>query len=199
MFPLFESLCVLDGQILHPHWHEERYHAAFQHYYGTPPKKGLLEGIIIPNPWRTGMVKLRISYNEYQRELLWSAYVISEIKSLQAVSHDVLEYGLKFNDRKQLNALYEKRGGCDDILILKSGWITDTSYGNLAFLKEGLWYTPEQPLLPGTCRARLIAEEKLIPTPIYHSDLKQFSAFKVINAMRDLEAVGAAAIENIFI
>ena len=199
MFPLFETICVLDGTILHPQWHERRYEDSYLTYFKKSPSKSLLGDITVPGNFKEGKIKLRIAYNQHTVEVNWSPYKTIEIKRLKVIPEDAIEYSLKYNNRNALNTLYLKKEHCDDILILKEGRLTDSSYGNLAFLRENIWYTPDQPLLSGTCRDRLIHENKLIPKSIQLSDLNQFSSFKVINAMRSLEDVTASPIKNIIL
>jgi len=67
--------------------------------------------------------------------------------------------------------------------MTRNGWILDTSIANIAFRKKDRWYTPANPLLAGTTLKRLIQEEVLIPRTIHQSDINQFEAFKIFNAM----------------
>jgi 4-amino-4-deoxychorismate lyase len=66
------------------------------------------------------------------------------------------DYHLKFADRSALNSLRELRGDCDEILIVKNGYITDTSYSNVVFTDGQHFVAPSTFLLPGTMRASLL-------------------------------------------
>ena len=90
---------------------------------------------------------------------------------------------LKYADRDELNRLYEMRGDCDDIIIVKNGMLTDASSANITFLKNGRWYTPAKPLLQGTARARMISEGKLSVLNITADNISDFEAVRLINAM----------------
>ncbi|MGB3588105.1 MAG: aminotransferase class IV, partial [Tunicatimonas sp.] len=92
----------------------------------------------------------------------------------------------KFADRKLINHLFAQRQGCDDILMVKNGLITDTSYSNVALYDGQQWFTPHQPLLPGTARARLLQDGRLQKAKISPSDLAQFKRCSLINAMLPL-------------
>jgi 4-amino-4-deoxychorismate lyase len=46
--------------------------------------------------------------------------------------------------------------GCDDIIIVRNGFVTDASYANLIFRKGDEWFTPATFLLAGTMRAFLL-------------------------------------------
>ena len=196
-FPLFESIGVIDGQVQHASWHEKRYVKSFITYFKRPPVKPLLEGIDIPNAYQKGKVKLRISYNENQREWCFSNYAFSPIAHLQLVEDNAINYELKWEDRVLLSELYQKRGDADDVLIVRNGLLTDTSYGNIAFRKNGGWFTPDKPLLEGTARARLLAQGKISSTPISLENYTEFEVFKMINALRDFETDSCYSIANI--
>ena len=81
--------------------------------------------------------------------------------------------------------LYALRGDCDDIIIVRKGLLTDTSYANIAFWDGHRWITPAEPLLAGTCRARLLDEGWLVEGAIRSKDLPGFSRIRIFNAMMD--------------
>ena len=64
---------------------------------------------------------------------------------------------------KTRNQLIEKRKHADDIIIVKNGLVTDSFYANLAFLKNGIWFTPETPLLLGVQRQFLLSQKTIQP------------------------------------
>jgi 4-amino-4-deoxychorismate lyase len=92
--------------------------------------------------------------------------------------------------------LFTQRQNHDDILIVKNGLITDTSYSNVAFFDGQLWFTPHQPLLPGTARARLLHEGCLQEAKITLTDLHRFEKCSLINAMLPLGEC-RVAVDNI--
>jgi 4-amino-4-deoxychorismate lyase len=195
---LFESICVLNGRVLNPKWHELRYHSAYSKLFGESPKKSLLAGLQIPIEFQTGKVKLKIIYGQNQKEFSFQLYKIQKIETLKIVHHNKLDYSLKYSERQTLNELFTLRENCDDVLIVKNGEITDTSYGNVIFFDGANWITPKNPLLKGTCRARLISDGKAKKKAIRVEHLKSFKGVKVINAMRDLEQK-MIPIENIIL
>jgi 4-amino-4-deoxychorismate lyase len=99
------------------------------------------------------------------------------------VVNDEIEYRHKFADRSEIHKLFEKRGNADDILIVKYGQITDTSYANIILFDGKNWLTPSKPMLQGTQRAKLLAEMKIIPASITPVNLPRFSKARLINAM----------------
>ena len=195
---LFESICVLNGCVLNPKWHELRYHSAYSKLFGESPKKSLLAGLQIPIEFQTGKVKLKIIYGQNQKEFSFQHYKTQKIETLKIVHHDELDYSRKYNDRRTLNKLFSFKENCDDVLIVKNSEVTDTSYGNVIFFDGKNWITPKNPLLKGTCRARLISDGKAREQVIRVEHLKSFKGVKVINAMRDLEQK-MIPIENIIL
>src|SRR5690606_29371048 len=88
-------------------------------------------------------------------------------------------------DRRILELAFSRRGDADDVLLVRDGWITDTSVGNVAFLANGRWYTPALPLLAGTTWKRLVYAGTIVPRPIHVEDLPRYEAFVVFNALKD--------------
>ena len=43
MYPLFESLCVEDGEVLNSRWHESRFQLAYQKFFDKNPPFNLFE------------------------------------------------------------------------------------------------------------------------------------------------------------
>ena len=186
MYPLFESLCVQDGRVLHGKWHRLRFQKAYQKFYGGPPNFDILDQIDVPQKFCQGIVKLKIGYNDIARQLNFQHYQIQQIKSLRLVPTNDLDYDYKYSEREKIEALFALREDCDDVLIVRRGWITDSSYANVIFFDGKDWWTPEVPLLEGTCRARLLGESRIKTIALQVKDLKNFQGVKLINAMRDI-------------
>ncbi len=91
-----------------------------------------------------------------------------------------------------------QKENCDDILIVKNGIITDTSFSNIAFFDGKQWKTPKSPLLKGTCRERLLCEQKIFEKDINLNDLSNYKCYKLINAMRDLSDDESLAISSLY-
>ena len=108
-----------------------------------------------------------------------------------------IDYTYKSTNRDGLNLLRQKRGDADEILIVKHGEITDTSYTNVAFWDGAEWFTPVHPLLDGTYRASLIEKGILHEQMITLQDLGRFSKVSLINAMMNLGEMEVAVSEII--
>lgn len=197
MYPLFETICIADGQIQNGHYHKLRFIASYVAYFGKKPGYSLFDDLIIPELSTSFTYKLRISYNETGTSHTISAYHHKIPKSLRLIQDDTIYYHLKYSDRNGLDLLYTKRAGLDDVLIIKNKAVTDATYSNILF-KNGLdILTPATPLLKGTCRARLIAEKIIQETPISVNNIHQFPYFQLINAMNDFDESRWISTQNI--
>lgn len=119
------------------------------------------------------------------------------IRSLQCVHADDFDYSHKFADRLRFDLLNQNIK-TDDILIIKNGFLTDTTYANIVFRdKSGHWFTPSTPLLAGTKRAQLLAENKIKAVDLRPKDISKFVEVRLINATTDLENSPKILINNI--
>lgn len=119
------------------------------------------------------------------------------IQSLQCVHADDFDYSHKFADRLRFDLLNQNIK-TDDILIIKNGFLTDTTYANIVFRdKSGHWFTPSTPLLAGTKRAQLLVENKIEAVDLRLNDLYKFVEARLINATTDLENSSKILIDNI--
>ena len=196
-FPLFESVCVVNGTIQNTAFHEKRFQYAYYEYFRNHPKFELFDHIEIPLTHQQHKVKLRISYGEAEKEHIFQPYQKKEKKTLKLVSHDAIDYHLKLEEREPIHALYALKGNCDDVLIVKQGHITDSSYANIIFWDGKTWYTPSTYLLKGTKRSQLLHDGLIRETPIELNDLERYQGFQLINAMLDFNPRDVLPISNI--
>ena len=89
------------------------------------------------------------------------------IRSLKLVDGGALDYAFKYEDRSALMRLTRQKGICDDILITKDGFITDTSYSNVVLENSEGLFVPHTYLLNGTRRQRLLADGIVQERPIH--------------------------------
>ncbi|WP_291490151.1 aminotransferase class IV family protein [Desulfurella sp.] len=183
MFPLFETIKILDGKIYNLSFHQKRLEFSFETYFYKKATFLLSDIISIPNEFSKGLVKLRFLYSEKNYKVEFFHYRPRKISTLKVVENNEINYSLKFTNRSQINDLLRQQGFCDDILIIKNGFITDTSIANIVFYNGKEWITPTTPLLMGTCRAKLLKENKIKEEVIKITDLHKFKAFCLINAL----------------
>lgn len=184
---LLETIKLKDGVLHNLSYHQRRMQASSLKLWGCPVMWNLGENIWIPENKIKGLFKVRVVYgpDTFKPEIL--SYTFRNISSLKLVFGDHLDYQLKYEDRSEINALFEKRNGCDDILIIRDGLITDTSYSNVVLFDGEQWYTPKYPLLPGTQREKLLHQGKIHEADIRPNDLDDFMELKIINAMIGLD------------
>lgn len=183
------------AQNLPYHW--KRYQSAYFEYYGIKPKSNPFESISIPQEYNSDIVKLKLLYNETSQQYLYSQYTPKKIQTLKLVSDNSIDYHLKYTNRSSLELLLSKKGDCEDILIIKDGYLTDTSFSNIVFFDGEKWFTPRSPLLKGTMRAKLLEQNLIFERNIEVTDLNKFIKLKLINAMRDLENSNELLIKDI--
>ncbi len=184
---VFETICCIDGAAQHLAYHQARLDHALQ-TLGADEKIDLASSITPP---LEGMYRCRFVWNPHNITIEFIPYTPRSVTSLKLVYDDTIEYSLKYSDRKHLNTLFDFRGECDDVLIVKNSLLSDTTIANVALKIDGQWYTPESPLLEGTTRARLLEEGFLLTAPLSPSDLANASSIAIMNAM-----VGFLEVEN---
>jgi 4-amino-4-deoxychorismate lyase len=198
MFRLFETICIKNGVPQNLFWHERRMNKARHEVWNQKKEIRLAEQINVPESFVQGVVKCNIEYGPDIQLVYYNRYKPRKIKSLKMIFSCTVDYHLKFCDRSVVESLFDRRGNCDEIVIIKDGFLTDTSISNLIFFDGRQWFTPNTPLLMGTCRDRLIARGEVLERPITPFDLDQFIGVKLINAMRDPEDQELIPIGNIY-
>ncbi len=183
---LLETIRISDGTPLHLSYHQHRMDMARRYLWRMDSSLPLGVVCEAPAEYKRGRVKCRITYDYRIHKVEWSHYTPKRERSLQLVDGADLNYAFKYADRKGIERLMGLRGDADDILIVKDNLITDTSYCNVVCFDGSRYFTPAEPLLAGTCRARLIAEGVLETADIRPEDLAHFQKIFLINAMLDL-------------
>ncbi len=184
---LLESIKVVDGKFCNLFYHEQRMRRSMNNLFGTDDDFNLerfLDDLDVP---ANGLYKCRIIYDDVSRQVEFIPYTAKKIGSLKVVEHDRISYDHKFTDRKKLDKLFAERGDCDDILIVKKGKVTDSSFSNIVFRKEKNWFTPWSALLKGTMRQKLIDNNTITVEKIEPDDIGSFETFKLINAMLEFD------------
>ncbi|WP_340113887.1 aminotransferase class IV family protein [Maribellus mangrovi] len=194
---LLETIKCLDGKLFNLEFHQHRFNLARKKAYSCSDLISLADSIQIPEKAKTGLFRCRVIYSEQIEKIEFIAHKYRPIKSLKLVEDNEIDYHLKYADRKRLNFLFNQRGDCDDILIVKNGCISDSYTANPVFWDGTSWWTPDTPLLSGTQRARLITEGKIKVWRITPADLPNYSKVGLINAMQDLENMPVIEVENV--
>lgn len=198
-FPLFESIRLVNGMFEHIDLHKRRIQSSQKAIFGRSIDFDLEKLLRQHNPPPNGLLKCRLQYGTTFSVPEFTTYVRKSIKSLQAVECYAINYSHKFNDRTSIELVYAQRNSHDDVLIVKNGLITDTSYCNIVFRSNEGWFTPENPLLHGVQRDFLLQEGTIKRAQIRLADIQQFTHFRLINAMIPWEEAEALSIGSIFL
>lgn len=182
MYRFIETICINDGVIENLSAHDERMNNTIRMHYGSSVMPVSLEDFITAEGCE-GRTRCRVEYTSAVEKVEYFPYRIREVKSLQLVNDDAAEYSFKYADRSVLDRNFALRGDADDVVIVRSGMLTDTSIANIALYKEGKWYTPKYPLLKGTRRARLLAERIIEEDIIMANCLHEYEKVCLFNAM----------------
>lgn len=193
-FPLFETLAIEHGNVLNIERHQQRYERSLQAFYGDK------SAVVFPNVFQLAkhihvpaelcsepLIRCRIDYNAEQIQCRYFPYTRKNYRTFKPIVCDHIDYGLKYADRTLLNELLAQKGDCDEIIIIKNGYVTDCTIGNLIFRQGTQWFTPDTPLLEGTQRTKLLAQGRIKVRSILATDLHLFKEVRLINALNGLE------------
>jgi 4-amino-4-deoxychorismate lyase len=179
-----ETIRVEHGKVCHLDDHQSRFDQTRRELFPDAPPIPLHEVIPATFP-DDGRYKLRLVYGRDVQQVTVERYIRRSIRLLGCVVADDIDYHRKWADRRELELLRESRPDADDIIIVRRGLVTDSSYSNLAFLGDSGWVTPSEPLLDGTARSRLVREGAMQCRPIAVSELYSFSHVSLVNALND--------------
>ena len=156
---LLETIKLQDGEYQNLFYHEQRMNRSLKTLCGEIDHFDLEEFLKHLEQPAQGLFKCRIVYDEQSKEVEFMPYTPKLVNSLRVIEHDRISYEFKYADRKTLNKLFELRQASDDILIVKRGLVTDSSFANIVFRRGKHWYTPWSALLKGTQRTKLLERD----------------------------------------
>ena len=200
-----ETIRLENGQFHLLELHQLRMTATIHEVYGNnivvPDIKDNL-GIVADIP-SDGIYKCRIVYDNDIHDIEFQPYTPRDVRSLKIVEAPAeLDYHLKSCDRSALLSLASLKCNCDEVIILRDGLITDTSYTNLVFHSDAGLYTPRTPLLKGVMRSHLLNNGIIHEIDIRPEDLRPdnqlgITGVSLINAMLPLGSGAAIPISEI--
>ena len=176
---LLETIKIEEGEALHLHYHNQRFNRSRRELFSIDETIDLSQYLSPPDK-RT--YRCRILYDREIREIEYLPYTPRQIRTVSLVETSI-DYSFKYADRHIFERLLAAHPKSDDILIVRDGFLTDTTIANIAFLKDSRWITPEKPLLRGTTRERLIDEGFLSTAAIQKEEISGFDGFALMNAM----------------
>ena len=187
---LLETIKIEDGVIHNLPYHQERCTKSRQALYDAIDMLELKTHIIPPSK---GLYRCRILYAQNIHTIEYIPYVPKVISSLKIITSEV-EYAYKYANRDALNSLLAIEKEYDDVLIEKNGYLTDISIANIAFYDGKQWITPQNPLLKGTMRQKLLDEGFLQTKQIKVANISTYTQVALMNAM-----IGFRILKNIHI
>ncbi|NVO20323.1 MAG: aminotransferase class IV [Bacteroidetes bacterium] len=179
---LLETIKFRDGIPCNLHLHKQRMECSIMEIHKTILNTPLENLLKCPEGLHSGIVKCRVIYDTSIRSITWEPYKPRTIRTLRITEDNSIDYSHKYLDRRGFTKLLEGVTE-DDILIVKDGYITDTSFANIIFRDGNLWVTPDTPLLRGTKRQELIDKGVITDKSIRVIDLPHFSEARIMNAM----------------
>ena len=181
---MVESVRIEKGQPLNIAYHNDRMMKSLYDLFSLKSEINLEEIIRVPYYARAGTYKCRILYDKEIRQVEFLPYKLKEVSSLKIIEDNEIRYDYKFADRRAFEKLLAEKGNCDDILIVKNGKVTDSSYANVILKDTGEnWVTPKTFLLPGTMRASLLKSGLIKEREITIDKISDYTEIKLINAM----------------
>lgn len=198
MCRLLETMKIESGKFRNLEYHNRRFNSSRRSLYGITMPEDLSALVEIPGDLGSGTFRCRVIYGKKIGRIEFVPHEERIVRSLKLVHADDIEYSFKYAERGGLEALFERRGNCDEILIIKNGFVTDTSIGNIVFLgRDGSWVTPDTPLLRGTMRTHLIESGRITEDTIRPGDLHAFKGANMINCMNGLDSGPIIGIDQI--
>ncbi|MFO7869127.1 MAG: aminotransferase class IV [Bacteroidales bacterium] len=182
---VIETIQLNNGSIQLADYHQHRMNKTVFDVWGIVNQFSIAH-ISVPDYARRGLWKCRVLYGPQVIDITFSSYTYKHISSLQCVYNDDISYPYKFADRQVFVGLLSKKSHADEIIIIKHGSVTDTSFSNLVLYDGTHWYTPSTYLLPGTMRQYLLDTNCIHEIQIGVSDMWSFEKVRLLNAFHDL-------------
>jgi 4-amino-4-deoxychorismate lyase len=185
MYQCLETIKLADGIFFNINLHQERINNAFAQLFGAKQVLDISKIISKSDYPKKGLYKARLLYGADNNafELQFEPYTRRSIETLKLVAANIESKSYKIADRTAYNNAFALRGHCDDVLIEVNGFITDTSYCNIALFDGEKWYTPSKPLLFGVQRKALLLDNRIIEKDIFARDLSSYKSIRLFNAM----------------
>jgi 4-amino-4-deoxychorismate lyase len=194
---LIETIRVSNGQPMHLGLHLHRMQASRKALFNIEDRIGL-ENVFSSNITHTkGIYKCRLTYGSHIHSVQFEPYTPKKISSLRMLECDDIDYGHKYADRSAIEKFFALRDPCDDILIVKNGLITDSSFCNIVVHDGTRWLTPKQPLLRGIMRQHLLNIGQVHEADIEPSEFLGMKKYRLINAMLPFDTAADHSLETI--
>ena len=196
MSRLLESIKVYNKRLYNIEHHNVRMNNSRAELFNTKEQIDLSRIISVPVELSNELYKCRVIYSVEIISITFQKYKEKKISSLQLVQDNDITYTHKYEDRTEIEK-HLSVAKADEILIIKNGFVTDTSFSNVVFFDGTKYFTPSSPLLKGTKRAKLIADGTIQEEEIRLNDIQKFKFVYLVNALLDLKEENRIPIEKI--
>lgn len=186
MYQFIETIYCKNGEMPLLYWHEQRFTKTQMARFGKKIHLSLTELIALKYPetlLENQVYKIRVVYSEKDVSIEFQPYRKKEINSLYLVQNDTIDYSFKYLDRAEIEKMKVPFEQDEEIIIVRNGLLTDTSFTNIALFNGSEWHTPKFPLLEGTQRAFLLEQNTIRPIAITVDNLGQYASIRLFNAM----------------
>ncbi len=187
MSQFIDAIKILDGKAKRLAYHQQRAIAALKAFYPDVRCFNIEDFIQNYNLPRNGLFKLRIEYTDKITTHSLIPYEKKDIKSLKTVYINTPSHTFKLANRDVFNQALSHKENCDDVLLIRDGLITDTSYANIALYTNGTWFTPLNPIIFGVNRQSLIDKNLIVPKDISIDTIYNYEKIAIFNAMIEFE------------
>lgn len=184
MSRVFETIKVVNKIPQNIPYHQKRVEWTFREYYKSEPLFELTDLVKTIN-FPDGLIRFKIIYDKNSYEYQCYPYTRKKIEYLELVSVQNLDYRFKYTDRSILDK-HIKNDFIEPIFVI-NGFLTDTTFTNLAFFDGYKWWTPNTYLLWGTKREFLLKSGVIFEAKIRVEDLIRFKKVSIINSMNELD------------
>ncbi len=195
-----ETIKCENGKLVNLDLHQDRMSTVRLTYFSSAEELTLSSIVKVPPKCSKGLFRCRVLYSDKIHKIEFLPHQSRTIKSLKLVEGHSIDYKFKYSDRKELEYLYSQRDSCDEIIIVRNNFISDSFFSNILFFDGYKWWTSDTPLLEGTQRARLLQLGKVHLSRITLNDLPRFTKVGLVNAlhdMRDMPIIPIAAIKGL--
>ena len=196
---LLETIQIQNGAFQNIEYHNARLNNSSKELFGIDELLHLENLIKIPSECSEGIFRCRVIYDKQLQEVTFTPYLYKEIKTLKLIDIKDWEYSCKYADRSFMTNLLNENKTCDEVIMVKGGFITDCTIANLAFYDGKNWFTPSKPLLKGTKRSQLLDKGLIMEREIKVADIYQYEGVCLINCFRNLGLENLVRLDKISI
>lgn len=179
----FETIKIQNFKAHNITYHQERFERTYFENFGIKTDINL-EDMLDTN--FDDITRAKIIFDKTGIKIEYFSYTPKNIKTIQVVHCDTIEYNYKFFDRIAIDNLVHNSKS-DEIAIFKNGLLSDSSIANIAIFEDGVWLSPTKPLLLGTTVKRYVDSNKISFAEIDEERFKKANKIAFLNAMIDFK------------